>query len=260
MLAAAAWGAALGALPGAQFTSPLLGPPVAYLFLRKRPLLSWQIPIMASAISTAVKERDPQGPYTDGSVLPVILLVWVVESLFSVPWPYIFQRRMRSESDGRTPFVRALKMSFGVGLLVFLACGLIIVGFAVGVYPVQPSQGREGIFDQSMGFLMATGGIGLAVYICRNAEKFDLNKEVESLFGWLLAFVALIAVPMIFTDIYRAKFHCIEPSPNCVQLSPPLEVFLNCLASLEAIAVVVWLIWRGRRTGTAERAIPAKQL
>src|SRR6184192_2635764 len=60
MLAAAAWGATLGELPGAQFTSVLLGPPVAYLFLRKHPLLSWQIPILASAISMAPKERDPE--------------------------------------------------------------------------------------------------------------------------------------------------------------------------------------------------------
>ena len=128
MLAAAAWGATLGALPGAQFTSVLLGPPVAYLFLRKHPLLSWRIPILASAISMALKERDPQRSYTEGSVLPAILLISVVQSLFSVTSPYIFQRRIQSDRKDPATLAKTAKMSFGVGFLVFLACGLILVG------------------------------------------------------------------------------------------------------------------------------------
>ena len=247
LLAAAAWGAALGALPGAQFTSVLLGPPVAFLFLRKHPLLCWQIPLLASAITMALKERDPQGPYTEGSVVPVILLVWVVESLFSVPWPYIFQRRMQKDGKEPATLVKTAKMSFGAGFLVFLACGFILLGFAVLARGVAGSSGQEDMLDQSVPFVMVTIGIGLAVYICRNADKLDLDKEVESLFGWLLALAVLTAAPMVFIDVYQGKFHCPQSSPDCTQLSPPLEVFLGCVASVEAIAVLIWLLRRGRR-------------
>lgn len=266
LLAAAGWGAALGALPGGQFTSVLLGPPVAFLLLRKRPLFSWQVPIMASAVSMALKNRDPQGSYTEGSVLPVILLIWVVESVFSIPWPYIFQRRTQSDWKQPASLVKTAKMSFGVGFLLFVACGFIIVGFgtcAMGV--AGPSSGRESAFDQSAPFLMITLGIGLAVYVCRNASTLDLNKEVESLFGWILAFAVLTVVPMILMDVYQGKFHCSQSSRDCLQLPPPLEVSLDCLASLEAIAAVIWLILRERRITTAEGAMgtsrpgPARQ-
>src|SRR5215469_8652054 len=247
MLAAAAWGAALGALPGGQFTSVLLGPPIAYLFLRKRPLLSWQIPIIASAMTMALKERGPQGPYTEGSVLPVILLIWVVESLFSAPWPYIFQRRMQKDRKEPATLVRTAKMSFGVGFLVFLACGFIVLGFAALARGVAGSSGQDNMLDQSAPFLIVTIGIGLALYICRGTKKLNLNKEVESLFGWLLALVVLTAVPMVFIDVYQGKFHCPQSSADCTQLSPPLEVFLGCVASVEAIAALIWLLRRGRR-------------
>ncbi|PYT70262.1 MAG: hypothetical protein DMG39_16195 [Acidobacteria bacterium] len=103
------------------------------------------------------------------------------------------------------------------------------------------------MFDQSAEFLMATIGIGLAVYVCRSARKLDLNKEVESLFGLLLALVVFVAVPMVFSDMYQGKFHCAQSSPDCTQLSPPLEVFLDCVASAEAIAALIWLLRRGRR-------------
>ena len=259
MLAAAVWGAVLGALPGAFFTTILIGPLVAYLLLRKRPILSWQLPIIASAVSMAFKERDPQGPYTEGSVLPVILLLWVVESLFSVPWPYIFQRRMQSDQREPAGLLKTATMSLGAGLLIFFACGLIILGGAVCVYPAA-SQSNQSVLDQSLGFLIMTLGTGLAVYISRNAKKLGLNYEVESLFGWILALVALAAVPWTFIDSYQGKFHCGQSDPNCTQLGPPLEVFLNCVASLEALAALIWLLWRGRRAKGAKRGLVADDL
>lgn len=247
MLAAAGWGALLGILPGTEFTVPLLGPPVAFLFLlRKRPLLSWQIPIIAASISAALIQWDPHGPYTQGPLWPVIFLLWAVVSLFSVPWPYIFQRATQLDRQKARTLAQTVKMSLGVGFLIFFACGLIILGGAACVYPV-PSQGNRPLFDQSLGFLMMTSGTGLAVYISRNAKKLGLNYEVESLFGWILALVALVAVPGTIIDLYQGKVHCVRSDPNCTQLGPPLEVFLNCVASLEALAVVIWLLRRGRR-------------
>lgn len=216
---------------------------------------------MASAVSMALKERDPQRPYTEGSVLPVILLIWVVESVFSIPWPYIFHRR--TQSDGKQPasLVKTAKMSFGVGFLVFVACGLIILGFGVSAMGVaEPSSGQESTFDQTAPFLMITIGIGLAVYICCNANTLDLNKEVESLFGWILAFAVLTVVPMILIDVYQGKFHCSQSSRDCLQLPPPLEVSLDCLVSLEGIAAVIWLILRESRTKTAEGAVGTSRL
>lgn len=150
-------------------------------------------------------------------------------------------------------------MSFGVGFLLFLASGLIIVGFALCAMGVAgPSSSQANLFDQTVPFLMISMGIGLAVYICGNTKTLDLNREIETLFGWILTLVALTVIPMIFIDVYQGKFQCEQSSRDCTQLSPPLEVFLDCLASLEGIATVIWLLRRGRRAKATERAAGTK--
>ena len=239
-----------GFLPAPQFTVALLGPPVAYMLLRKHPLLSWQTPIVAAAITLALQDRDPHGPYTQGPIWPEIFLVWTVESLFSVPWPYIFQRISRHERghEVRPPLIKAAKTSLGAGVLIFLTCGLIILGFAGIVYVfASPSQVDVSLLDQSLGFLMATAGMALAVNICRSPEKLGLDYQIDSLFGWILAPIALCIAPAILIDAYRRGFHC-GFSPDCTNSGPPLQQFLNFVASLEALAVVIWLLRRGKRT------------
>lgn len=92
----------------------------------------------------------------------------------------------------------------------------------------------------------------------RNTKTLDLNREIETLFGWILTLVALTVIPMIFIDVYQGKFQCEQSSRDCTQLSPPLEVFLDCLASLEGIATVIWLLRRGRRAKATETAAGTK--
>ena len=150
MLVAAGWGALLGVLPGAQFISPLFGPPAAFLLLRSGPLLSWQIPLIASALSMGVKEHDPNDP---GSMLGAVLVFgvtfWTVISLFSVPWPYIFQRRVQRDQQKPTLSKTAM-VSLGVGFLIFLGCGLILLGFAFCLWPMTQSDSNQSLIDQSL--------------------------------------------------------------------------------------------------------------
>jgi Na+-driven multidrug efflux pump len=204
----------------------------------------------------ALQDRDPHGPYTQGPIWPIIGLGWVVSSLFSVPWPYIFQRTMHRDGEKPATVAKAAKMSLGIGLLIFLACGLILLGFAAIVYPIaSPLQGDVSLADQSLGFLMATVGIALAVYICQNTEKLGLDYQIDSLFGWLLGLIALTVVPSIFLDLHEGSYHCAPSATNCTQLGPPLQEFLNFVAALEALVVVIWLLRRGRRAKKKTRLL-----
>ena len=237
---AAAWGALLALVPGngAMFAVPVLGPPVAYLVLRKRPLLSWQIPVITASICEAVQDRNPHGPYTEGSVWTVILSLWQVLSLFSVPWAYVFQRRMQSEGEKHASLATAAKM-FGAGSLIFLVCGTILLGFALCFY--QASNPNASFFDRWFGAMMVTAGITLTIYICRHTTRRGPDFQIESLFGWVLAPPAVVVGRAVVSELWE-KFY--RPTLASTSTLSDLPIYT---ASLEGLAVVIWLQRRGRR-------------
>jgi hypothetical protein len=256
ILLGASWGLVLGMVPfnrGGLFAVVLLGPPVAYLFLPKRPFLSWQVSIVAAAISTAMMERDPQDP--NDSLALLMFLAWLGYTLFSAPWPYVLRGRALVQEEGGGD-MRASLSRIGVGLLVFLACGLILLGFALtsmGVIYTTP-ESRMTAADRAaplVAFAMATVGIGLAIYLCRNASRLGINKSVEDLIGLLLALVLAIAVPIFFLDLHSGRSNCPPSDTNCALIWPTGEIFLDSVICLEAIAALVWLIRSGKHGKTA---------
>ena len=200
-IAVALWGALLGAIPfpGAStgfFVAALIGPPVAFLMLSKRPLLSWQICRIAAALAAAVAERDPQDP--NDSIWVSVLLGWVGFSFFSTPWPFILGRyKERAEQNPEAS--PAVATYIGAGLLVFIACGLMIVGTIAAligiIRPMPPLQ--ETLLDRAfpfIGWVLASCGIGLAVQLCRRTGELCISKPLEDLFGLLLGLVSLTSL------------------------------------------------------------------
>jgi hypothetical protein len=261
MLAAAGWGAVLGLVPFDKFgvlgliIVVLAGPPLAFLVLPKRPFLSWQLCVIAAAVSGAFMDRDPEEP--SNAVVGSALLEWTALALFSLPWPFILYRRAqraRVEGDSSTgvtiPYI-------GVGLLVFLAFGLIVLGSILAVFGIlnpAPSD-RATALDRVVPFIgcvLTTVGIGLAVFLCRRTGELQANKIVEELIGLLLAFLAVMLIPIVWMGTFNTT-----PCPPGDQSCNPArgsDLFWAFVISAEAIPVLVWLIRRGRRAREVERA------
>jgi Na+/proline symporter len=141
ILVAAGWGLLLGLVPfhwGGVWPVVLFGPPVAYLLLPKWPFLSWQISMIAAAVASAYREIDPQDP--NDSIWPIALLGWLGYSLFSAPWPYVFQRRAQRAREEGDSSASVTVRYVGAGLVVFLSCGLIIIGAALFYFATANSS------------------------------------------------------------------------------------------------------------------------
>ena len=254
-IAVALWGALLGAIPfpGASigfFVAALIGPPVAFLILSKRPFLSWQICMIAAAFASAVVERNPQDP--NDSIWVPALLGWVAFSAFSSPWPFILARHTERAQQHPDASPRVATY-IGAGLLVFIACGLIIVGSITAVIgiirPMPASQATllDRVFP-FIGWVMASCGIGLAVQLCRRTGELRLSKSLEDLFGLLLGLVSFTLGQATFWDMFD-KTPCMVGTEPCARGS---DEFWSLLVVLESIGVLVWIIRRGRREKTAK--------
>jgi hypothetical protein len=259
MLAAVAWGAVIGLMPLESwgmfgiFFVVLVGPPIAFLMLPRRPILSWQIPILATSISACLMMRDPQDP-NDSAIIPALFLLWPALMLFSAPWPFIFQRRAQRAREEPDSGAGTSILYSGAGLLVFLACGLIIVGSILavaGIFISSPAS-HPTVFDRVapfLGWLMATAGMGLAVRLCSRKDELGISKSVENVIGVLLALLSIELLPLIWMDLFDA----VACAPGDINCNPAREsdLFWPFVISLEAVAILVWLIRRGWRAKTA---------
>jgi len=262
MLGAAAWGAMLGALrfgngdATVMWIAVLVGPPIAFLLLPTRPFLSWQLCMTAAALSATYRDRDPQDP-SDGVLVPA-LLGWTAFCLLSLPWPFIFQRRAeRARAQG--DISAGVTMRYvGVGLLVFLTCGLMIVG---GIFLYFANSGTEQVIASGhaasfIGCVAASAGIGLSAFLCRRADDFRINKSAEDLFGLLLTFTGFFVVGIALTETFF-KSSC-SPGESCAPVRGS-DVFWTWIVAIETVAVLVWLIRRGIRRKAIENAARASE-
>jgi hypothetical protein len=104
------------------------------------------------------------------------------------------------------------------------------------------------------GFLITTLGIGIAVAACRIATKLGAVKGVEGFIGVFLSFFGIPAFLGLIISVWHEH--------NWPTGLPPGGLVWFTLAVLETMAVLVWLLIRGRRarkaaklavTSTAER-------
>lgn len=261
MLAVAAWGTIIGAISfqGAStgmFVAVLVGPPVAFLLLPRRAFLSWQLFIIAAALSAAYADRG-QDPVA--SIFGPALLGWAAFSLFSLPWPFILGRRAQRAQEQGDNTASTTTAYMGAGLLVFLACGLIIIGIAFSYYGFTHSSdaAHTSASDRAASFIgcvIVSAGIGLAVFLCRRTAELRINKSPEDLFGLLLAFAGLFPLGMALSETFF-KTPC-APGESCAPVRGA-DLFWMWVIAIETVAALVWLIRRGMRAKALERAARA---
>lgn len=137
----------------------------------------------------------------------------------------------------------------GVTLLAFLASVLTVLGFLVSfrTFDSLDALNASVPFD---GFLMTTVGIGIALAACRIAAKLGAAKGVE---GFIGVFLSFFGIPAFLTLIVSVWYQHKWPG-----LLPPAGLVWFALAILETMAMLVWLLVRGRRARKAAANIESQ--
>jgi hypothetical protein len=242
LIAGVCWGLVLSRFFAADdMTGPwlviLFGPPVVLLISPSRPLLSWQLPIVTAAVAGAFMSRTTDD--SAGGALAETALVWFLCSLLSSPWALIFRYRSRRFRQlGKAPGIPLAYI--GMVLLVFLCCGLTLLGFGTAVYPTsaEETQNRALPF---YGLLAATAGIGLSVMTERLARKLEIQKPVRGVFE-------LLMIPGVIVGIAVGIGAIVDPIWLKSSEPPIPPGILSCgiLVGMEALATMVWLTRLGR--------------
>lgn len=224
------------------WTTILFGPPLVFLVSSKRPIFAWQVPMITAAIFAALTSREPWEPRYSKGQLGVALLTWVMCSLLSLPWAIVFAHRAERTREGPNGRPAAPASYIGVGLLVFLACALVILGLIFSVWGYDSADQHDSAVPFES-FLMVTLGIGIALAACRIAAKVGAAKGVESVLGLAFSFFGIPGfIGLIVTLWEEPKSPTRLPSPG---------VFWLAISVLEIVAVLVWLLAKGRRTKKA---------
>ena len=241
LMAGVSWGLVLGRFfssgdMAGVWLVVILGPPVMLLISPSRPILGWQVPILAAAASSALMQHNPQD--TVGTAFGDAILAWFMCSLFSWPWAVIFLHRAKRVKE-QGP-VKQVPVSYvGLVLLVFLACGLTVAGFALTLYPAS-SDADNGTLP-FYGFLMATAGIVLSATSLQLARKLGVNKPVTDMLQLLLLLPSLFGV----TFVLAFSYNLLKPKGPSLS-SSHFEIWC-ALAGLEALAILIWVTQVHRR-------------
>lgn len=124
---------------------------------------------------------------------------------------------------------------------------MLIAGFALFLYP--PGSGDSiDPWSSPIGFLLATLGMGVGLAANRMAKQPALQEAVQLVVGVITSFCA-IAGAMDF-------IYSLLPAPATADPSssyPGGSDFWFRLATLEAVALVIWLVVTGRRAKKAKQ-------
>lgn len=236
------WGLVLGHFFASEdMTGPwlaiLFGPPLVLLIAPARPILSWQLPIAVAVLSGAFLNRAPED--TAGTVFLEAVGTWLMCSVFSSPWALIFyyrSRRLSAEGASADATVNYV----GVGLLVFLACAVTVVGFAGLMY--SESFGHSGSSLRPLDdVLVVTAGIALCVISEFGARRLKIQHAVRASLELVLLLGALVGITEILDVIVEVR------SADPAMATSSVTVLCFFVAGGEALAVLIWLTLLGRK-------------
>lgn len=224
------------------WTTILLGPPLVFLVSPKRPILAWQVPMITAAIFAAFASREPWEPRYSKGQLGVALLAWVMSSLLSLPWAIVFAHRAERTREHPDTKPSTPGSYIGLGLSVFLACALVILGLIFSFRGYDSPDPRDSAVPFES-FLMVTLGVGITLAACRIAAKLGAARGVESVLGLAFSFFGIPGFIGLIVTLWE--------EPKSPMRLPSSGVFWLATSVLEIVAVLVWLLAKGRRTRKA---------
>lgn len=242
LVAGICWGLVLSRFfASGDMTGPwlviLFGPPLVLLIAPARPILSWQLSIVVAILSGAMLNRAPED--TAGMIFLEAAMTWLMCSFFSSPWALIFysrSRRMSAESAAAGTNLGYV----GVGLLVFLACAVTVVGFAGLMYP-ESSGDSSSSSRPFEALLVVTAGIALCVFSEFGARWLKIQHAVRASLQLVLLLGALAGMSELVGLVVEAR------SPDPSMTVSPVTALCFFLAGAEALATLIWLASLERR-------------
>ena len=213
----------------------LLGPPLVLLISPSHPILGWQLPVVTASLSGAFQARDPGE--TSGMVFVEAAMLWAACSIFSSPWALIFHHRAKRASP-QTP-TGPLAAYAGVALLTFLGCALLVVGFALTLYPGDFADPRNRAIP-FYGLFMVTAGMALSVFTDLVARGLKIHRTVRAISELPMVVGAIIGITELVVDYVDRK-------PDSYDATSPDGRLCCAIAGLEALAGLIWLIRLERR-------------
>ena len=220
----------------------LLGPPLVFLVSPERPILAWQVPIVTTAIFAALTSREPWDPRYSKGQLGVALLTWVMCSLLSLPWAIVFAHRAERTRERPNTKPSTPAPYIGLGLLVFLACALVILGLILS-FLMQDSTNPRDSAAPFESFLVVTLGVGMALAACRIAAKLGASKGVENVLGMAFSYFGIPGFIGLIVTLWE--------KPKSATGLPSAGTFWFGVTVLEIVAVLVWLLAKDRRAKKA---------
>ncbi|HKW88983.1 MAG TPA: hypothetical protein VJN21_09520 [Candidatus Acidoferrales bacterium] len=119
--------------------------------------------------------RERGYPWSWKNAIGVLLLIWSGTSLLSFPWAAIFWARARHPVDEANAKIAETLRYIGVGVLGFLACGLLEIGYAL---PAYYFEAPDDIWGPFLAFLLVALGIGVGLAAIRIAAHPALKEAV----------------------------------------------------------------------------------
>lgn len=236
-LAGIGWGLCLGYFFKSDNTAGLwlvilLGPPAILLISPGRPILSWQVPIVTAIVAGTFISAGPDE--TVAALFGEGSLAWLMCTLFSAPWVLIFHQRTRlAREEGRVA-PGSPGAYLAVGVLVFLACSLLLLGFAVIVYPIWSSEFMRWA-SFLYGALMVTIGAGVSITSYQLGKMLGVAKQIRAILELVLVFV-FIAGAIALIVLARSASHLSKLSN-----APAIGLICCSLSILESLAALTWL-------------------
>lgn len=214
----------------------LFGPPLVLLISPAKPILSWQVPVITAVVASSLTNRKPQG--TLSMAFQEAATTWFICSLFSLPWYLIFHSRAQ-RVRARPETTRQPGPFVGIGVLVFAACALTILGYALALMPDSGNPGKQSA--QFYGFLMATLGAGLSVVCYKWARKLGIAKGVSKILEPMLGLCSTVVI-LALIILSSTKFFATR-----TPVSPRLTVGIwAAFAAIQDLAILIWLNWIAR--------------
>jgi len=249
LIVGVSWGLVLSRFFGSDtMTGPwllvLLGPPLVLLIAPSHPILGWQLPIVTASLSGAFQARNPGE--TSGMVFVESAMLWAACSFFSSPWALIFHHRAKRAS-GQTN-TGTLAAYAGVALLTFLVCALLVVGFALTLYPGDFADPRDRAIP-FYGLFVVTAGMALSVVTDLVARGLKIHRPVRAIFELPMVVGAILGITELVVDYFERK-------PDSYNATSPDGGLCCAIAGLEALAGLIWLIRLERRERRAIAETP----
>jgi hypothetical protein len=196
--------------------------PIVIWISPKRPLLGWQLPIIAFSVSSVLAHPDyPGQPFDLASTLVMIVMEWAMLLAFSSLWGLFLLRRARAAGSAEPGAIDEVKPYMIAVCLIIAGAFLLLVGWAMVFAPNTSAWAPPG------GLLVGTLGIAAWKYCGGIVSRLGKTHE----YARHSIQLALLSCPLMV----------LGGGHSSGQTSGWSTIVFASLLGIESLAVLIWL-------------------